>query len=172
MKKYILLIFVILATSLNGYAQMPTAKYQGDVQLGYSLGIGTYSANRVNLHMINSIRIGEHFSTGLGVGLDYYHEGVETDELALPLYLNLKGYYPVSPQAELFLSTDIGVSIGLTEGLSGYSGFLFTPSVGTRVKIYNDKAILFSLGYHMQKWSESGFSINTDAIQFKVGFSF
>ncbi len=172
MRKSLLLIFVILATSLNSYAQMPTAKYQGDVQLGYSLGIGTYSANRVNLHMINSIRIGEYFSTGLGVGLDYYHEGVETDELALPLYLNLKGYYPVSSQAELFLSTDIGVSIGLTEGISGYSGFLFTPSIGTRVKIYNDKAILLSLGYHMQKWSESGFSINTDAIQFKVGFSF
>lgn len=177
MKKFLVLLMVMCSYSLVINAQ-PPIRYQGDAQVGYSLGIGTFDIDRVNFQYINSARIGDYFSAGVGTGLDLYlfksygYYDDSSAELALPIYLNTRGYLPASSNIELFLSFDIGASIGLTEGMSDISGLLLSPSVGTRFKLDGNKAISLGLGYVHQKWSESLISINTDAMQLKVGFSF
>lgn len=183
MRKF-LFVLPLLAISFAGYSQSVKIKYQGDVQAGYSIGIGTFNHDRVNLHMINSVCIGDYFSAGVGLGLDMFtklhydeYDGTNwyeesSPELTLPIYFNARGYLPVTNKTELFLSMDIGASIGLTEGVDGLSGLLFVPSVGSRFKVGSKNAVSVSLGYVLQKWSEAGFHINTDAIQLKLGFSF
>lgn len=176
MKKFLfVLIFSGFITSATE-AQVKV-RYQGDVQAGYSIGIGTFKHDRINLHFVNSARIGNYFSAGLGLGLDYYTAVVnangEDPELVLPIYFNARGYLPASEKTELFLSADIGTSIGLTEGVSGSNGFLFTPSIGARFKTGSKNAITIGFGYVLQEWSAGGiFNVNTDAIQIKVGYSF
>lgn len=174
MKKISLLLTLVLMTIVGtASAQSKNVKYQGDVQVGYSIGIGTFAADRINLHMVNGVRINKYFSTGVGLGLDCFTNLDGYSELALPVFLNAKGYLPVSEKTDLFLSMDLGCSIGLTEGISGMSGFMMTPTVGASFKVANSKAITISLGYNYQSWSAGGLlSVNTDALSLKVGFVF
>lgn len=181
MKKKLLLLTLVLITIVGTTnAQSSNVKYQGDIQLGYSAGIGTFATDRVNLHMVNGVRINEYFSTGIGLGLDYYHtynwyinNDYVASELVMPIFLNAKGYLPISKKTNLFLSMDLGCSIGLTEGVSGMSGFMMTPAVGASFKVAESKAITFSFGYNYQAWSTGGLlSINADALSLKVGFAF
>jgi len=105
--------------------------------------------------------------------VDYWHELSDNGELSMPVFLNLKGYLPVSEKVRPFLSLDLGVSVGLTEGLSEMSGLLCTPAIGVAVGVGNSgNALIFSLGYNMQQWSESGLGINTNTLNIKLGFQF
>ena len=166
MKKLFLLAVAAMMSVNVANAQVPV-KYQGEVDLGYSIGVGTFATGRVNLHTIQGVRVGEYFSTGLGLGLDYYHELYEQGELAIPIYLNLKGYLPVSEKVSPYFSFDIGVGVGATEGVSGLSGMYCTPAVG--IKAGKFKA---QLGYNVQRISESGVGFNANAVQIKVGVVF
>ena len=103
MKKLFLLAVAAMMSVSIANAQVPV-KYQGEIDLGYSIGVGTFSTGRVNVHTIQGARIGEYFSAGLGLGLDYYHEFYEQGELAIPIYLNLKGYLPVFEKVSPYFS--------------------------------------------------------------------
>lgn len=163
MKKFFLLLTATIIAS-TVFAQTPI-KYQGEVDLGYSIGTGTFAADRVNLHTIHGAKIGNYFSAGLGLGLDYYHEG--EGELIVPIYLNMKGYLPVSEKVSPYLSFDIGVGVGASEYVSGFSGLYCMPAIG--IKAGHFKA---QLGYNVQTLSEEGISISFNAIQLKLGVVF
>lgn len=166
MKKLFLLVAMATMSICAANAQS-LVKYHGEADLGYSIGVGTFSTGRANVHTIQGIQIGKYFSTGVGIGLDYYHEFYEKGELVIPIYLNLKGYLPVSKKVAPYFSFDIGTGIGATSGVSGMSGLYCTPAVG--IKAGKFKA---QLGYNMQRFSEGGIGINLNAIQLKVGFMF
>lgn len=177
--KKILLSLSLTIFVIGANAQSSKIKYQGEVLAGYSIGIGTFSYDRINLHTIQGVRFNPYLSLGVGLGLDYYQKfdlyintDVTASELAMPIYLNVKGYLPVSTKTNIFLSLDLGASIGLTEGISGGKGLMFTPAVGTNFKISPKNSLSVSLGYNYQAWSESGFKINTDAIALRLGFQF
>ncbi len=89
MKKLLLLAATAAMAISTVNAQTPV-KYHGEVDLGYSIGVGTFSTGRANLHTIQGVQVGRYFSAGLGLGLDYYHEFYDNGELAIPIYLNLK----------------------------------------------------------------------------------
>ena len=172
MKKLSLLVFTAAILINFVKAQVPV-KYQGEVDLGYSIGVGNLALSRVNLHTIQSAKIGNYFSAGVGVGLDYYHNidkymGAlwEKGELVLPLYLNLTGYIPASKKVTLFALFDIGIGIGLTYGVSGHAGLYLDPAVGVKVSRFK-----VQLGYTMQKANEL-FNLIAGAVQLKVGIVF
>jgi len=164
MKKLLLTAIAATVSLCAVHAQVPV-KYQGEVDLGYSIGVGEFATGRVNLHTIHGVKIGDYFSTGVGVGVDYYHEGEA--ELMIPVYLNLKGYLPVSEKVSPYLSFDIGAGIGATEGVSGLSGMMLTPAIGVKAGIFKAQ-----IGYNVQRISESGVGVNFNALQIKVGVMF
>ena len=166
MRKFYLLFVVALIAASSASAQIPI-RYHGEVDLGYSLGIGTFASDRVNLHTIQGLKIGQYFSTGVGLGLDYHHQLYEKGELVVPVYLNLKGYLPVNNIVSPYISMDLGVGIGATEGVSGLSGLYFTPAVGVAINKFK-----VQLGYNLQRVSEMGIGINVNAMQLKLGFVF
>ena len=166
MKKLLLLAAIATMSAWSAHAQVPV-KYHGEVDLGYSIGVGTFATGRLNIHTIQGVQISKYFSTGLGLGLDYYHELSEKGELLIPIYLNLKGYLPISKKVAPYFSLDIGAGVGATSGVSGMSGLYCTPAVG--IKAGKFKA---QLGYNVQRVSESGFGISMNAIQIKWGLMF
>lgn len=178
MKKYLILSLCLLFSSA-AFAQQ--IKYQGEVQVGYGFGVGDISIDRVNAHMINGARFNQYLSAGLGVGLDYYHGNGES-YFSLPIYVNVKGYLPLSDKISLFASLDCGYSVSLSgEEQGGWKadvkGFLITPAVGASFKIADSKAINLSLGYMSQKiaYGRSGGSTikdNANAVGLKVGYAF
>lgn len=168
MKKLLLAAALAVATLLTARAQSPVSvKYHGEADLGYSIGVGTWATGRVNLHTVQGVQITKYFSTGVGLGLDYYHEPEEGGELVIPIYLNLKGYLPVGAKVSPYFSFDIGAGVGATEGVSGLSGLYCTPAVGIRAGRFKAQ-----LGYNVQRFSESGVGISMNAIQIKAGLMF
>ncbi len=172
MKKLFLLAVAAMMSVSIANAQVPV-KYQGEVDLGYSIGVGTIELGRVNLHTVHGVKIGNYFSTGIGLGLDYYHDidkymrdDWSKGELILPIYLDLTGYVPASDNVSLLASFDIGAGIGVTEGVSGYSGLYLTLAVGVKVNKFK-----VQLGYTMQD-SGNLFDTMAGAIQIKVGVVF
>ncbi|GGK11621.1 MULTISPECIES: hypothetical protein [Parabacteroides] len=177
MKKNFILLFICSFLSLG--AQGQSYKYQGEVLGGYSAGIGTFSLDRVNLHTVHGVRFNQYLFAGVGLGVDYFYNfdaylsDIDTKgELTMPIFFDIKGYLPVSPKVSIFASFDIGAGIGLTEGVSGSKGLMFTPAIGTSLKVSSKNAVTLSAGYNYQAWSESGLKVNTDAISLKLGFQF
>lgn len=167
MKKIIffLTLGLLLLSGKEAGAQVKV-KYRGEVDFGYSIGVGNLGsvASRVNLHTVHGIQFGKYFSTGLGLGLDLYHD--LENELMLPVYLNMKGYLPVSEKVSPYFSFDIGSGVGVTDALGGLSGLYVTPAVGVKVRKFK-----FQFGYSLQQLSD-GISLNLNAIQFKAGVVF
>ena len=164
MKKLFLLIVVSICIAIQASAQTPI-KYQGEVDLGYSVGVGTFAAGRINVHTIHGAKFGDYFSAGIGVGADLYHE-VEM-EVMVPVFLNVKSYLPTNTKVTPFASFDIGAGIGASANIKGISGMLITPAIGVKVGMFKAQ-----LGYNVQKISESGVSVNMNALQLKVGVVF
>lgn len=163
MKKLFLLLAAICVAS-SAFAQTPI-KYQGEVDLGYSLGVGEFATGRVNIHTVHGAKIGDYFSAGIGVGVDLYTEG--GTDVVIPIFLNLKGYLPTNSKVTPYASFDIGAGIGASEYVSGLSGVMFTPAVGIKVGMFKAQ-----LGFNVQKFSESGISVGFNAVQLKVGVVF
>ena len=164
MKRLFFLMVVVICIATSATAQNPI-KYQGEVDLGYSLGVGEFAAGRVNIHTIHGAKFGDYFSAGVGVGLDLYHQG--DTGLMLPIYLNLKGYLPTKSKISPYASFDIGGGFGASENLSGLSGMYITPAIGLKVGMFKAQ-----LGFNVQKLSESGIRVGMNAIQLKAGVVF
>ena len=166
MKKLFLLLATAICVASSALAQTPI-KYQGEVDLGFSLGVGTWAINRVNVHTIHGAKIGDYFSAGLGLGSDIYVAQGEESDLIIPIYLNVKGYLPTKTKVTPYASFDIGGGFGASEYAKGLSGMMLSPAIGVKVGMFKAQ-----VGYNVQKISESGISINFSAVQLKAGVMF
>lgn len=166
MKTKFLLVVVLLSTFSFHSLFAQKIVYQAEVDLGYSLGIGDWALDRVNFEVINGIRVNNYFSTGIGVGIDYY---TDAECWYMPITVNAKGYLPVSNKIAPYVSLDAGYGIGFNDNPSG---FYLSPALGLEV-IHKIK---FQVGYNLQRISEKilGMKVegNLGAIQFKVGYIF
>jgi len=175
MKRSLILAFLTVMVIVPATAQV-RVKYHGEIKAGDSIGVGSYAKNRVNLYTIQGVKIGEYFSTGLGLGLDWYRglyaeywekQGKpDMGELAMPIYLNVKGYLPVNEKVAPYLTFDIGYGIGLTEGLDGFGGLYLTPGVG--IKAGHFKA---EVGFNVQRIVDV-VNVNANALKLAIGYIF
>lgn len=165
--KKLFLLAVAAAVSLSVADAQVRIKYQGEFDAGYSIGTGLYSTGRAALHTIQGVRIGKYASVGLGVGLDFYHELSEIEELIAPVYLNMKGYLSVYERITPYFSFDIGAGFGATENITGLSGLYCTPAAGVIFGKFKAQ-----IGYNVQRISSYGLGFGMNAIQIKLGMIF
>lgn len=173
-KKTLALLYFLFSITIAN-AETTNVRYQGEILAGYGVGIGTFGMDRFSLQTVHGIKAGKYFSAGLGVGANIYTKYVyDLPEVYMPIFLNVKGYLPVTPQVSFFLSADMGYSFGLTEGVNEMSGLTFTPAIGANFNISPRNAINIRLGYDCQRWesSFSGFGINDNALSIRLGFQF
>lgn len=183
--------------------------YQGELNIGYAVSgkiqltdedgdmekfKSDYS--RPLIETIHGVRITKYGFVGVGAAVQYAFGKLDADEedsekwntMMIPLFLNLKGYYPVTDDFAPYISLSFGSSIcamsGLDESKSGmgYSydyklkgGFYGEYGIG-----FNYKRLNFGLGLQHQtmklvytkgsysdeeKWSSNSFYV-------KVGLTF
>lgn len=167
MKNYLFTVVFLLASSLLMNAQ--DIKYQGEVDLGASITTNGFQTGKAvaNFRTIHGGKIGDYLFTGLGFGADWYFfdEGSSGDdsEVIIPVFLNLKGYYPASKRLLPFVSLDLGYGFGVTQSISGEGGFMFAPAIG-----FQYKKMQFQVGYEHQSIS----GIDLGSCQIKVGVVF
>ena len=65
------------------------------------------------------------------------------------------------------MSLDLGYGVGVTEGVDGLGGFLWSPAIGIKYDMFK-----FQIGYSSQRISESGIGFDMNAVQFKIGIAF
>ncbi len=166
--KRIVFLFLVGWFALSGREAAAQVKsvYQGELDFGYAVGVGKCGpiASRMNFHTVHGVKIGKYCSVGLGVGFDLYHD--LNNDMILPVYLNAKGYYPVSEKFVPYFSLDMGAGVGVTEGVSGQSGIYAMPAVGIRTG-----RVKVQFGYSVQQLSRD-VAVNLNALQFKVGLVF
>lgn len=167
MKRVSLFLSLLLLTV--GFASAKSkVSYQGEVDLGYSFGVGKRASERVNIHTIQGIKVGKYFSTGIGTGFDFYYDFDDSSEAIVPVYLNLKGYYPVSKNVSPFVSCDVGLGVGVTGDLDNDTGLTVAPAVGVVWGVFKAQ-----VGYNMQKVKNIDLGkLSMSSVQVKIGIMF
>ena len=138
-----------------------TPKYQGSVDLGYSVGVGIWESSRVELSTSHGCLINPYFYVGAGLGVHYHYDA---SAISIPVFADFRGNF-MKGNIKPFLNFRIGYSFGDFEGL------YLAPSVGVSINRFD-----IGLGYSLQKmtfdsyyWDES---INLGAVTFKFGVRF
>lgn len=103
------------------------AKYfkdQGEINTSYSFCIDE-ELNNLNLEVINGVRFSRYFYAGicLGATADFSDEAI-----LFPVFIDLKGYMPVTSKMDLIAGVDVGTKLDYTYDMSGV--FLFRPEFG------------------------------------------
>lgn len=163
----------------TGMAENLYMKYQGEIALGYGLGVGNVSdflnTDRIVFETVHGLRINPYLFTGIGVGVNYFYADIETSDswteelydgaLVVAPFWNIKGYCPVGRNVSAFLALDLGAAIGV----SGYAdGTEFYASVGPGICISSSKSRLRGdFGIRFQHMGTG-----TNAILFRIGFGF
>lgn len=158
-------------------------KYSGDVNIGFATGFktdvayydiideepeeSTFKSNfsRPIFSTTHGVQIYKYGFVGAGVGLQYMYghmikgadESSRWKTILLPIYINLKGMYPINETLTPFVTLSLGYSVAISANddifytdisyeskLTG--GFHCEFGVGLRVKRFN-----FSLGLQHQK---------------------
>lgn len=123
--------------------------YQGEFNLGYVVN-GDYS--RPFIESIHGVNISGYAFAGLGLGLQYaYNE--DWKDVRIPLFVNLKGMYPVTENFSPYITLSLGYNFltGISEYkcfLDGVGGFYNDLGVGIKYKNFN-----LSLGMQVQNFN-------------------
>ena len=163
MKKLLILFIATAVSAATAEAKIPV-RYQGEVDAVLSVGVGNLATQRAGVHTIHGVRLGQYFSTGIGIGADFY---TMDGEVVMPLYVNMKGYLPTNRKATPFVSLDLGAGLGVSNDVAGFSGLYCTPAVGVKVRKFK-----VQLGYNIQQIAVSGFGFSMGAVQLKLGCMF
>lgn len=141
-------------------------KYEGSVDIGYSIDVHGYGAGRVSISTSHGCRIIPYLYVGAGMGFDYYHG---LNDLRVPIFGDFRGYF-TKGKVKPFLNFRIGYTL--------FTGFYLAPSVGV-----NYQKLDISLGYTYQGakiydiygsdwWRYYSENVNLGGLTFKVGIRF
>ncbi len=153
--------------------------YEGELNVGYGMG-GTskFDGESMDAHYgrpfietVHGVRITQYAFVGAGVGFQYACDEQWTVGM-MPVFLDLKGYYPVNDDFAPYVAIDLGFSFGVAEtknfadGGDLKGGFYASYGIGLNYKRLN-----FGLGWQHQGMKiEDSFSVNSFFV--KVGLKF
>lgn len=164
MKKIFLLLFLLVGIGTISASAQET-RYQGEVYVAGGYGVGNSALSRLQLHTIQGARIGQCFSAGVGLGVDYYTQDIESGMFMIPVFADFKLYAPTAGKVDPFLMVDLGYGFVAEEPNVG--GLMFGAGVGFKAGVF-----AMSLGYHLQQFGVQGISLGLNAIQLKVSVAF
>ena len=162
---FTLIVATLLLAGISTTTQAQQTKYQGEVYIAGGYGIGSLPVNRVQLHTIHGARVGECFSAGVGLGVDYYTQDFESGILMAPLFADFKFYAPTKGKFDPFIMLDLGYGLAIED--PSFGGLMFGAGLGFKAGVF-----AMSLGYHLQQLGMSGVSLDMSAVQLKLGVAF
>lgn len=183
--------------------------YQGELNFGYAVNgkvkltdedgdMETFKSDysRPIIETVHGVRITKYGFIGVGAAVQYAFGKLDSEEddsdkwntMMIPVFLNLKGYYPVNDNFAPYISLSFGRGIcamsNLTESGSGYNysydtklkgGFYGEYGIG-----FNYKRLNFGLGLQHQTmklvYTSNGYSDeekwSTNSFYVKIGLTF
>ena len=140
--------------------------YKGFIDLGYTIGVGDWGKDRLELSTSHGYQFNPYLYVGAGIAANYYFDA---EVIGMPIFAHVRGNIlnnSISP----YIDFRIGYS-----PLKDVQGLYLTPSIGCKIKSFN-----VSVGYVMQKakyyYSDYYYdyegSENCGGLSLKVGFEF
>lgn len=167
--------------SKSGHSRFVTdeafPKYQGEVAFAYGLGVGDASnvlnTDRILFETVHGVRVNPYLFVGMGLGFNYFYGllsdyGYEEDDDTmgvLPVFVDFKGYCPVSPKTSVYLAWDLGAAVGVSDLAEGTD---FYTSIGPGVSFGGSQGgVKGDFGIRFQHMGEG-----LNAVLFRVGCTF
>lgn len=171
MKK--ILFFVLALALLPVWASAQETrmfKYQGEVALSGAFCLDNEEGS-FNVEIVNGIRFSRYLFVGVGVGVS---ASLEDEAVKVPLYVDVKGYMPVTKCTDLFAGIDLGTKLDYDYGLSG--GLMLRPEFGLHFQ-FNEKlglnvALFYERYSFKMQFAEYGVDAWTNNVGLKLGFHF
>jgi len=154
--------------SSNGSGLKPG--YKGIVEMGYQVGVGDFSLDRLKLNIINGYQVNPYFSLGLGTGLRYYFN---SKKILIPFLADFRASF-LNNSLSPYFYFGIGYSLDSDYHFKG-AGMLVNPVAGVNYRITEKLVMNFGLGYEVQKMKLSSgdpSASNLGAVSFNAGISF
>ena len=148
----------------------PEKGYRGFVDVGYTIGVGTFNVGRMEVLTSHGYQICPYFFAGAGVGLNYYPDA---EAVTVPIFADLR-----ADILNNWITPFVDFKVGYT--VVDVTGFYMSPSIGCRMGFGNNFGMHISVGYTMQKesWEYRGYygyssgTINYGGVSLRVGVEF
>ncbi len=164
-------------------------RYQGEVNIGFATGgklnaelegmkekVGT-DFSRPFLETIHGVRVGDYLFAGVGVGLQYAYGKYVNDEridfddeelpnwntAMMPIFLNLKGYYPVTKNFAPYISLSLGATTILGSDFNITETSIYDIESKHKGGFYCD----FGVGFTARKFN-FGFGLMHQGMKFEM----
>ncbi len=129
MKKLLSLVFIFVVFAANG--QERKSKYQPELQIGYVHVLDDADdCYGFVLQTVQGIRLSNHFSLGLGTGVELYKEPIDREIFKIPIYLNTKYYLNRSNKITGYISLDAGTLIEVNRP---FVYLFYQPAIGIKL---------------------------------------
>ena len=192
MKKTILAVTAMLFSLLPIQAQKFQSKcYRGNVDAGYSFGIGDYDFGRFEVNTSHGYQFNPYFFLGAGTGVhfmsSYKTNGMDIaldqreSQVDIPVFANIKCNL-LNKRFSPFIDVKGGTFV------TNNGGLYVCAAIGCRYTINEDYAVNLSLGYTREKLEFETFDefknstsmdyytsprkLDTECISLKIGFEF
>jgi hypothetical protein len=152
----------VKSKSRNGFSTYNNTSnqtsYKGFVDLGYTIGVGVWGLERLELSTSHGFQFNPHLYVGAGIAANYYFNA---EAIGLPIFAHVRGNIlnnSISP----YVDFRIGYS-----PLKEVQGLYMNPSIGCKIHSFN-----VSMGYVMQRVTDEYLSINCGGFSIKIGYEF
>ena len=134
-----------------------TPRYEGDVAVGYALNVNEPGGgDAIIFETVHGVRIIPYLFAGIGSGIQYLHSyaapEVEKGKVVyyrrnsafiIPVFANIKGYYPTSDKFAAYFSVDVGSNIGIIDLEGGHFFATFGPGIQVGRKTKFDASLRY-----------------------------
>lgn len=166
---YCLLAFLFMPLYIKAQ-DVKYLKYQGEVNTSFSFSIDEETCN-LNLEVINGVRFSRYFFAGAGIGAT---ASFSDEAIIFPIFVDLKGYMPVSRKMDLMAGVDVGTKLDYTYDMTG--GFLFRPEFGLNFPLNRKVGLKLTVLYELYNFKttilDSQVNCRLNEIGIKFGVSF
>lgn len=115
------------------------ANYQGEFNTGYSYS-PTAEIHRYKFETTHGVRLNKYLYSGVGVGFEFNLD--ECEEFALPIFVDLRAYWPVNEKFNPYIGVDAGYYMSVDP--DDYRGAYFNTGLGFNANRFN-----FEIGYEL-----------------------
>ena len=184
MKKFLFILAIAVCSTVMASAQTEVSrthkpievKYQGEVNLGYAVGGHMKGENgvkaksglgRVFVETIHGVTISKYAFFGGGIGFQFYSgkmkemsntekDNAKWNTLTIPLFVNLRGMYPVNDNLKPFVNLALGGSIVACSDYNSKkeTGYGYYRSV-EQTKLHGGFYCDFGAGVQYKRWNFS-----------------
>jgi hypothetical protein len=145
------------------------SEYTGSFTWGYGKSAAGNDDDVVNIDFVNSLRLGDGFALGLGIGGRFY----DNDRNIIPVYLNIKMEF-TQTKVIPFISLGLGHSFDASNQFEQY-GLWFGGRLGVLIKLTPKMRLNLDFGGENQFMNSTayyGSGIRYNPISFNLGISF